>query len=105
MRDIPLLFEVRGNTDVEKVFVYLCYLSSGTISVNSISKALRISRATVERYIDYFEKTNLITIHESMDWETLSSVKGFKKIYINNYRMRNCALNVGGAIRPHLTQI
>ena len=32
-----------------------------------------------------------------MDWETLSSVKGFKKIYINNYRMRNCALNVGGA--------
>ena len=97
MRDIPLLFEVRGNTDVEKVFVYLCYLSSGTISVNSISKALRISRATVERYIDYFEKTNLITIHESMDWETLSSVKGFKKIYINNYRMRNCALNVGGA--------
>lgn len=97
MRDIPLLFDARGITEIEKVFIYLSYLSFGTISVNAISKALGISRATVERYIDYFEKTNLVTIHESMDWETLSSVKGFKKIYINNDRMRRCALHMGGA--------
>lgn len=97
MRDIPLLFDARSVTDIEKVFVYICYLSGETISVNSISKALKVSRATVERYIKYFEKTNLITIHEPIDWEALNSVKGFKKIYINNYHLRNCVLNMGGA--------
>lgn len=95
-RDIPMIFDARSVMDVEKVFVYICYLSGRTISVNAISKALKISRATVERYIEFFEKTNLITIHEPIDWEVLNSVKGFKKIYINNYRMQVSALHMGG---------
>lgn len=53
-RDIPPLYNVRNSTELERIFLYLCYCSSNIIAMDAIAKELDgVSRATVEDYIGY----------------------------------------------------
>ena len=62
-RDIPALFNVRNAAVLEKVFLFLCFNSSGIISISAISKELDgTPAATVSNYIQFLERANLIYI-------------------------------------------
>ena len=60
-RDIPSLYNIRNSTELERIFLYLCYYSSNIIAVDAIAKKLDgVSRNTVNEYIDYMESASLI---------------------------------------------
>ena len=60
-RDLPALYSIRNATELERIFLYLCNVSSEVVSIDAITKELNgVSRATVENYIQYLESANLI---------------------------------------------
>lgn len=60
-RDLPALYNIRNATELERIFLYLCNVSSEIVSIGAIAKELSgVSRSTVESYIQYLESVNLI---------------------------------------------
>lgn len=60
-RDLPSLYNIRNPIELERIFLYLCNVSSGIVSIEAIAKELGgVSRPTVENYIRYLESANLI---------------------------------------------
>ena len=60
-RDLPALYNIRNATELERIFLYLCNVSSEIVSIDAIAKELSgVSRPTVESYIQYLESANLI---------------------------------------------
>ena len=60
-RDLPALYNIRSATELERIFLYLCNVSSEIVSIAAIAKELDgVSRPTVENYIRFLESANLI---------------------------------------------
>ena len=60
-RDLPSLYKIRSSTELERIFLYLCNVSSDIVSFAAVAKELDgVSRPTVENYIRYLESANLI---------------------------------------------
>ncbi len=92
-RDLPSLYGIRNLTDIEKVFLYLCYESSNIINIQAISKELDgVSRATVDRYIQQLESANLIYVSRPVELDGKKILKARNKIYISDAAMRNAVL-------------
>ena len=92
-RDIPSLYNVRNATELERIFLYLCYCSSNIIAVDVIAKELGgVSRATVEDYISYLESANLIYRSFPVDMSGKRVLKAKAKIYIADAAIRNAVL-------------
>lgn len=91
-RDIPTLFNVRNAAVLEKIFLYLCYHSSGVISIETICKEVEMSRTTVENYIDFLSRANLIYISEPVDMAGKKVLKAKPKIYVSDAAIRNAVL-------------
>lgn len=48
-RDLPSLYNIRNATELERIFLYLCNVSSEIVSIEAITKELNgVSRTTVE---------------------------------------------------------
>jgi predicted AAA+ superfamily ATPase len=92
-RDIPSLYNVRNSTELERIFLYLCYCSSNIIAVDAITKELGgVSRATVDDYIEYMESANLIYRSYPIDVGGKKVLKAKAKIYIADAAIRNAVL-------------
>ena len=92
-RDIPALYNIRSIGDLEKIFLYLCYNSSGIISMEAISRELNgVSRPTVEKYIQYLESANLIYVSNPIDIRGKEILKSRPKIYIADTAIRNAII-------------
>ncbi len=92
-RDLPAIYGIRNITDIEKIFLYLCYSSSNIININTISKEFDgVNRKTVERYIEYLESANLIYISPAISIGSKQILKSQNKIYIADAAMRNAVL-------------
>jgi len=92
-RDIPSLYGIRNTTELERIFLYLCYCSSNIISVETIARELNgVSRATVEEYISYMESANLIYRSYPVDLSGRLILKAMSKIYISDAAIRNAVL-------------
>ncbi len=92
-RDIPALYSIRSITDLEKIFLYLCYNSSNIISMEAISKELDgVTRPTVEKYIQYLASANLIYISNPIDLSGKKVLKSQPKIYIADAAIRNAVI-------------
>lgn len=92
-RDIPDLYKIRNASDLEKIFLYLCYHSSNIINIETITKELNgVSRPTVQNYIQYLESANLIYISTPVDKMGKKILKGRPKIYIADAAIRNAVL-------------
>jgi len=92
-RDLPAIYKIRNVTELERIFLYLCNLSSNIVSLNAITKELDgVSRITVENYIQYLESANLI--YQSMPVELAGKkvLKARPKIYIADAAIRNAVL-------------
>ena len=51
-RDLPSLYNFRNATELERIFLYLCNVSSEVVSIEAITiELIGVSRTTVENYI------------------------------------------------------
>jgi hypothetical protein len=92
-RDIPSLYNIRNATELERIFLYLCYYSSNIISVDAIAKELEgVSRSTVDDYISYMESANLIYRSLPVEMSGKKVLKARAKIYIADAAIRNAVL-------------
>ena len=92
-RDIPSLYNIRNSTELERIFLYLCYYSSNIISIDTIAKALNgVSRSTAEEYISYIESANLIYRSYPVDLNGRQILKAKAKIYVSDAAIRNAVL-------------
>ena len=82
-RDLPSLYNIRNATELERIFLYLCNVSSEIVSIEAIAKELSgVSRPTVENYIRYLESANLIYQSWPVDMAGKKVLKASPKIYI-----------------------
>jgi biotin operon repressor len=92
-RDLPSLYNIRNATELERIFLYLCNVSSGIVSIEAITKELNgVSRTTVENYIQYLESANLIYQSWPVDMAGKKVLKARPKIYIADAAIRNAVL-------------
>ena len=92
-RDLPALYSIRNATELERIFLYLCNVSSEIVSIEAITKELNgVSRTTVENYISYLESANLIYQSWPMDMAGKKVLKARPKIYIADAAIRNAVL-------------
>ncbi|MEA4890578.1 MAG: ATP-binding protein [Clostridiaceae bacterium] len=82
-RDLPSIYPIRNSTELERIFLYLCNVSSSIVSIDAIAKELQgVSRPTVENYIRYLESANLIYQSWPIDMAGKKVLKASPKIYI-----------------------
>ena len=92
-RDLPSLYNIRNATELERIFLYLCNVSSEIISIEAITKELNgVSRTAVENYIQYLESANLIYQSWPVDMAGKKVLKARPKIYIADAAIRNAVL-------------
>ena len=92
-RDIPSLYNIRNSTELERIFLYLCYYSSNIIAIDTITKELNgVSRSTVEDYVSYIESANLIYRSYPVELSGKQVLKAKSKIYISDSAIRNAVL-------------
>jgi predicted AAA+ superfamily ATPase len=94
-RDVLTLFNVRNPLSMEKLFLYLCMTSSEIFNKQTASKELEnIGVSTIEDYISFLERSNLIYISDPMDVGKKAALKGKPKIYIADAAIRNAVLMI-----------
>ena len=92
-RDLPALYNIRSITELERIFLYLCNVSSNIVSFSVMAKELDgVSRATVENYVKYLESANLIYQSWPVDMGGRKPLKVQPKIYIADAAIRNAVL-------------
>lgn len=92
-RDLPSLYNIRNATELERIFLYLCNVSSEIVSIEAITKELNgVSRTTVENYIRFLESANLIYQSWPVDMAGKKALKARPKIYIADAAIRNAVL-------------
>ncbi len=92
-RDLPSLYNIRNATELERIFLYLCNVSSEIVSIDAIAKELSgVSRPTVENYIQYLESANLIYQSWPVNMAGKRVLKSKPKIYIADAAIRNAVL-------------
>ena len=92
-RDLPSLYNIRNATELERIFLYLCNVSSEVVSVDAIARELSgVSRPTVENYIQYLESANLIYQSWPVNMAGKKVLKASPKIYIADAAIRNAVL-------------
>ena len=92
-RDLPALYNIRSATELERIFLYLCNVSSEIVSIAAVAKELDgVSRPTVENYIRYLESANLIYMSYPVELGGQKVLKVQPKIYIADAAIRNAVL-------------
>ncbi len=92
-RDLPSLYNIRNSTELERIFLYLCNVSSEIVSIEAIARELNgVSRPTVEKYIEYLESANLIYLSWPVGMAGKKVLKASPKIYISDSAIRNSVL-------------
>lgn len=92
-RDLPSLYNIRNSTELERIFLYLCNVSSNIVSIEAIAKELNgVTRPTVENYIKFLESANLIYQSYPVEMGGRKVLKASPKIYIADAAIRNAVL-------------
>ena len=92
-RDLPSLYNIRSPLELERIFLYLCNVSSDIVSFTTIAKELEgVSRTTVESYVEYLESANLIYQSWPVNLAGRKPLKTQPKIYIADAAIRNAVL-------------
>lgn len=92
-RDLPSLYNIRNATELERIFLYLCNVSSDIVAIDAMTKELNgVSRQTVQNYIEYLESANLIYTSYPVSMGGKQVLKAKPKIYIADAAIRNAVL-------------
>ncbi|MDE6032326.1 MAG: ATP-binding protein [Oscillospiraceae bacterium] len=92
-RDLLSLYNIRSPIELERIFLYLCSVSSELVNIETLTKELQgVSRPTVENYIQYLESANLIYQSWPVGMTGKKILKSRPKIYIADAAIRNAVL-------------
>jgi len=92
-RDVLTLYNIRNPLTMEKLFLYLCMTSSEIFNKQTAAKELEsIGVDTIEDYVNFLEKSNLIYISNPMMVGKKAALKGKPKIYIADAAIRSAVL-------------
>ena len=92
-RDLPAIYKIRNATELERIFLYLCTVSSSIVATETIAKELNgVSWPTVENYIQYLASANLIYLSQPVSLSGKKVLKAKPKIYIADAAIRNAVL-------------
>ncbi|WP_317855167.1 ATP-binding protein [Chakrabartyella piscis] len=92
-RDLPALYNIRNATELERIFLYLCNVSSEIVAIDAMAKELNgVSRQTVQNYVEYLESANLIYLSYPLNLDGKKVLKARPKIYIADAAIRNAVL-------------
>ena len=92
-KDLPALYDIRSPLELERIFLYLCNVSSNIVSFTAMARELDgASRATVENYVKYLESANLIFQSWPVEMGGRKPLKMQPKIYIADAAIRNAVL-------------
>lgn len=92
-RDLPSLYNIRNPLELERIFLYLCNISSDVVSMDAISKELQgVTRSTTENYVGYLEGANLIYQSWPINMSDKQILKAKPKIYIADAAIRNAVM-------------
>jgi len=92
-RDLASVYNIRNVIELERVFLYLCLVSSEIVSIDAITKELSgVSRPTVENYIRYLESAHLIYLSWPVNMAGKKVLRARPKIYIADSAIRNSVL-------------
>jgi len=92
-RDVLTLYNVRNPLSMEKLFLYLCMTSSEIFNKQTAAKELEnIGVDTIEDYVSFLEKSNLIYISSPMMVGKKAALKGKPKVYIADAAIRSAVL-------------
>jgi len=82
-RDLPSIYPIRNSAELERIFLYLCNVSSSVVSIEAITKELQgVSRPTVQNYISHLESANLIYQSWPIEMSGKKVLKARPKIYV-----------------------
>ncbi len=89
LRDLPSLYGIQDNQELNTLFTYLAYHSGNEMSLDGISKSSDVSKNTIKKYLSYLEAAFLVKIVNRID----QSAKKFKranffKVYLMNPSLR-----------------
>ncbi len=90
LRDLPSLYGITDVQEMHRLFSTLVYNTGQEVSLESLSKNSGVSKATLKKYIEYFEGAFLIRRMDRVD----INAKKFKrartfKIYVTNPAMHS----------------
>ncbi len=90
LRDLPSLYGITDVQEMHRLFSTLVYNTGQEVSLESLSKNSGVSKATLKKYIEYFEGAFLINRLDRID----NNAKNFKrartfKIYATNPAMHS----------------
>lgn len=90
LRDLPSLYGIQDNQELNTLFTYLAYNSGDEMSLDQLSKSSDVSKNTIKKYLSYLEAAFLIKIVNRID----HSAKKFKranffKVYLTNPSLRS----------------
>ncbi|MBL7846149.1 MAG: ATP-binding protein [Cyclobacteriaceae bacterium] len=89
LRDLPSLYGIQDNQELNTLFTYLAYHSGNEMSLEGISRSSDVSKNTIKKYLSYLEAAFLIKIVNRID----HSAKKFKranffKVFLTNPSLR-----------------
>ncbi len=91
-RDMPAFYGVRKLEELEKIFVYLCIHTGGTVEVTTIAKELGISRPTAYSLLQALEGTYLVKPITAFEHSGKKVLKSKTKWYVVDASIRNAVL-------------
>ncbi|MDR3332114.1 MAG: AAA family ATPase [Synergistaceae bacterium] len=91
--DIPTYFNIRDGIELYKLFFYLCLNTPGKISYEATARDLDcLARPTIEKYVGYIERANLIYLSTPTDLGDKKNQKIQPKIYLADAAILNAIM-------------
>ncbi len=97
-RDMAHLYGVRNLSELDQIFVYLCFNTGGIVEKNTLAKELGSAAATVEKHLQRLEDAHLIYRLPPFNLGGKKALKPRYKAYIADPTLRNAVILRGEGI-------
>jgi predicted AAA+ superfamily ATPase len=92
-QDIVDVYKVRNVADLERIFLYICNVTSNVVSIEAMCKELNgVSRPTAEEYIEHMISASLIYKSLPIGLGSKAVLKSSPKLYVADSAIRNAIL-------------
>lgn len=89
LRDLPSLYGIQDNQELNTLFTYLAYNSGNEMSLEGISRSSDVSKNTIKKYLSYLEAAFLVKIVNRIDHSARKFRRAnFFKVFLTNPSLR-----------------
>jgi len=103
-RDMTDVFGLRNVSELERLFLYLCYHDGGILNISQLSNTMERSNKTVAHYIDILEAAHLIYRLRPYGYGK-QVLKGHSKVYLADPAISGSVFLKGKGILENATKL